>query len=268
VSRTIGQTQPVPEFGDRPGEEITTGHPSAHLRAAPSPGDEPPPSLSAAFPAEADLPPDVVCYGPDIADESSLRLIGNVDAKRVLELGGGAGQNAVALARQGAHVIVVDPSHRRIERIRARCDDEHVRVELHQSDLAELAFVRAETIDVVVSVFSMGSVADLDRVFRQVHRVLRRDGTFVFSIPHPAFVLTQGGSYFDELPRAWEGDDASGEERPRTISDIFTGLMRANFRVDTLLEPEPVAAPRSRFWVDAMSRAPATLIVRGRKEGL
>jgi SAM-dependent methyltransferase len=258
----------VSDIGGRPGEEITAGHPSAHLRAAPSPGDEPPPSLSAAFPTEADLTPDVVSYGPDIVDESTLRLIGNVDAKRVLELGGGAGQNAVALAKQGAHVIVVDPSHRRLERIRARCDDEEVRVELHQSDLAELAFVRAETIDVVVSVFSMGSVADLDRVFRQVHRVLRRDGTFVFSIPHPAFILTQAGSYFDDLPRAWQTDDASGQETPRTISDVFTGLVRANFRVDTLLEPEPRAAPRSRFWVDAMSRAPATLIMRGRKEGL
>jgi SAM-dependent methyltransferase len=254
--------------GGRPGDEITSGHPSAHLRAAPAPGDEGAPSLSAAFPTEADLPPDVVSYGPDIVDESSLRLIGHVDGKRVLELGGGSGRNAVALAKQGAHVIVVEPSHRRLERIRGLFEDEEVRVELHQSDLAELAFVRAETIDVVVSVFSLGSVADLDRVFRQAHRVLRRDGTFVFSIPHPAFNLTRGGSYFDDLPRSWQTDDASGEETPRTISDVFTGLVRANFRVDTLLEPEPRAAPRSRFWVDAMSRAPATLIVRGRKEGL
>ncbi len=161
-----------------------------------------------------------------------MRLIGNVDGKRVLELGGGSGHNAVALARQGAHVIVVDPSHRRLERIRGRCEDDEVRVELHQSDLAELAFVRAETIDLVVSVLALGSVADLDRVNRQVHRVLRRESPFVFSLPHPAFALTQGGSYFDHLPRSWQTEDASGEEVPRTISEIFGGLMRANFRVD------------------------------------
>jgi SAM-dependent methyltransferase len=258
----------MPDRGDGPDHDVTATHPSAHLRAAPPPRDDAPPVLSGVFPSEADVPPGIVTFGPDLADEPSLRLIGNVEGKRVLELGGGSGQHAVTLAQQGAHVIVVDPSHRRLERIRARGDDEGVRVELHQSDLAELAFVRAETIDVVVSVFALGSVADLDRVHRQVHRVLRRESAFVFSLPHPAFVLTQGGSYFDRLPRAWATDDAAGEEIPRTVGDVVTGLIRANFSIDALLEPQPPAAPRSPFWVDAMSRAPATLVVRARKVGL
>ena len=252
----------------RPGEEITAGHPSARLRAAPDPSDEPAPLLAAEYPSGAEVPEGVVSYGPDIEDETSLRLLGNVERKRVLELGGGAGHNAAALAGQGAHVIVVDPSHRRLERVRARCDRTEVRAELHQSDLAELAFLRADTIDVALSVFALASVADLDRVFRQVHRVLRADAPLVFSLPHPAFALTLGGTYFDDLPTAWQTDDARGQAMPRTISGIFSGLARANFRVDALLEPEPPAAPRSRFWVDAMSRAPATLIVRARKEGL
>ena len=191
------------DHGDRPGDDITTSHPSARLRAAPA-ADDAPAVLSGVFPAEADVPEGVVAFGPDIVDESALRLIGNVDGKRVLELGGGSGHNGVTLAKQGAHVIVVDPSHRRLERIRGLCDEEEVRIELHQSDLAELAFVRAETIDLVVSVFALGSVADLDRVYRQVHRVLRRESPFVFSLPHPAFALTQGGTYFDHMPRSWQ----------------------------------------------------------------
>jgi SAM-dependent methyltransferase len=257
----------MPDQSGRPGDEITSGHPSAHLRAAPPLGEDPP-SLVGSFPAEADVTADSVQYGPDIADESSLRLVGHVEAKRVLVLGAGNGNDAVVLAQQGAHVIVVDPSHRRLERVRNLCDVESVRAELHQSDLAELAFVRADTIDAVVSVFALASVVDLDRVFRQVHRVLRTAAPLVFSLPHPAFTLTQGGSYFERLPEPWRTDEASGEATPRTIGDIFAGLTRANFRVDALLEPEPPAAPRSPFWVDAMSRAPATLVVRARKEGI
>jgi SAM-dependent methyltransferase len=258
----------MPDEDGRPGGEITSGHPSTHLRAAPSPDEVARRPLAGAFPAEADLPAGTVGYGPDIADDSTLRLIGNVAAKRVLELGGGHGHNAAVLAAQGAHVIVVDPSHRRLEHVRSRCEADDVRAELHQSDLAELAFVRAETIDVVLSVYALASATDLDRVFRQVHRVLRTEAPFVFSLPHPAFALTQAASYFDHLPEPWRTDDASGDAVPRTIGDIFAGLARANFRVDALLEPEPPAAPRSPFWVDAMSRAPATLIVRARKEGL
>ena len=96
----------MPDQPGRPGEEINRGHPSAQLRAAPNPGDEPPAAGPLAFPAEHDPPRDVVSYGPDIADETTLRLLPGVEGKRVLELGAGGGHNAVALARQGAHVIV------------------------------------------------------------------------------------------------------------------------------------------------------------------
>jgi SAM-dependent methyltransferase len=256
--------------GDASGraDDITSTHPSAHLRPAGSPEQDAPPALSGVFPAEADPVPGSLSFGPDIDDDTSLRLIGHVEAKRVLVLGAGAGHEAVLLAQQGAHVIVVDPSHRRLDHVRGACDDAEVRVELHQSDLAELAFVRAETIDLVVSVFALGSVNDLDRVYRQVHRVLRRESAFVFSFPHPAFVLTRGGSYFERRPEPWQTDDASGAEVSRTMGEIVTGLVRANFRVEALLEPQPRAAPRSRFWVDAMARAPATLILRARKLGV
>lgn len=249
------------------GPDITAGHPSARVRALPDPDPATPPRLAAEFPAEASPPPGVVVHGPDIPDERTLHLLGHVQGKRVLELGGGAGHNAVALAQQGAHVIVVEPSPRRLERVRHHCDEHGVRAELHQSDLADLAFVRADTVDLALSVFALASVPDLDRVFRQVHRVLRAEAPFVFSLPHPAFGLAQGGTYFDDLARPWETDDARGNEVPRTIGEIVSGLARANFRLDALLEPEPVAAPRSPFWTDAMARAPATLVVRARKEG-
>jgi hypothetical protein len=53
-----------------------------------------------------------------------------------------------------------------------------------------------------------------------------------------------------------------------SISAIFGGLVRANFRVDAMLEPEPLpAGSRSPFWHDAAKVAPRTLVVRARKEG-
>ena len=56
---------------------------------------------------------------------------------------------------------------------------------------------------------------------------------------------------------------------PRTISQLFTSLGRANFRVDTLLEPEPAATGRrSATWHDHMRYVPATLVLRARKQGI
>ena len=44
-------------------------------------------------------------YGPNGPTERELRLLGDVKGKRVLELGCGTGETAVALAQQGAVVI-------------------------------------------------------------------------------------------------------------------------------------------------------------------
>jgi SAM-dependent methyltransferase len=268
-------------MSDQPPADMTASHPTArHLRAADAPGTEGPDPrpVSATFPAEATLPHDVVSYGPDIADERSLKLLGNVDGKRVLDLGCGGGQNAVALAKQGARVITVDPSPERLDRVRMVCDREEVKVELHEGDLADLAFVRAETIDLVLSVYSLATVDELDRVFRQVHRVLRAESPMIFTVPHPAFCMLDPAApdplkltrtYWDPAPRPWETTQTSGYDHPRTVGDLFTSLARASFRIDVLLEPEPEAdATHSPYWSTTMAWVPATLLVRARKEGL
>jgi SAM-dependent methyltransferase len=240
------------------------------------PGPDP-----ATFPAEAMLPPDVLCYGPDIPDERTFRLLGTpggLEGRRVLELGCGSGHNAVTLARLGAKVITIDPSWGRLERVRDAAERAEVRVELHQGDPAAVAFVRAETIDAAISVYTLATVTDLDRVFRQVHRVLRREAPLIFSLPHPAFAMVDptgadpmalSGSYFDHEPRPWATDDASGNEYRRNVGELLTSLLRANFRIETVLEPRPVAdAVRSKYWTPAMDVMPSTLIIRARKEGL
>lgn len=228
-----------------------------------------------AWPAWADLPLDVVAYGPDIPTESELRLLGRLEGKRVLELGCGGGPVSVAMAKQGAKVIAVESSAEQVGHARRLCEREEVSVELHQGDLAELAFVRADTVDAVVSVYSLGTVADLDRVFRQVHRVLRPDAPFVLSLPHPMWRVVDRDDppslrrpYWDHQPQRWTDGGESGADHPVTTSELFTSLTRAGFRVDTVLEPEPPrTGARSRWWQPAMSWLPSTLIVRGRKIG-
>jgi SAM-dependent methyltransferase len=153
-----------------------------------------------------------------------------------------------------------------------------VKVELHHGDLAELAFVGADSIDVAVSIYAFGAVDDLNRVFRQVHRVLRPEGPLVFSLPHPTYLAVRPDAqppafrrpYFDRSPVTWESGSHSGTDIPHTIGDLFTSLGRANFRVDTLLEPEPPpdAPARSRHWTEPMRWVPSTLIVRARKQGI
>jgi SAM-dependent methyltransferase len=229
-------------------------------------------------PVGARLTPDAVRFGPGIPHEDALKLLGYVDGRRILELGSGAGSAAVALARAGAKVIAVDESAEALVDTRDSASRHGVRVEAHQGSLAELAFVRADTVDAALSIYGLAAVADIDRVFRQVHRVLRPERPFVFSLPHPAFNLVHPEDaglklrrrWWDPRPVAWSTARPDAEpDVPRTLSGLFTSLGRANFRVDTVLEPAPDQATcPPELWSEIMSWVPPTLIIRARKEGL
>ncbi|MGV3759754.1 MAG: class I SAM-dependent methyltransferase [Actinomycetota bacterium] len=228
-----------------------------------------------AGPAGAELATDVVTYGFDIPREDQLKLLGHVEGKRVLDLGCGAGSNAIALAKAGAKVIAVDPSAEQIAEARAAAERAEVKLELHHAPLAELAFVRADTIDAVVSAYGLTTVADVDRVFRQVDRVLKPESHFVLSLPHPAWLVVDPEdperrvrrSYWDAAPIAPAGGEGQPEV-PRTIGALVQSLTRANFRIDNVIEPEPANGPHSPGWTDAMRYLPATLVIRARKQGL
>ncbi|MGD9797281.1 MAG: class I SAM-dependent methyltransferase [Acidimicrobiia bacterium] len=159
--------------------------------------------------------------------EDHLHLLGEVTGRRVLELGFTQSCHAVELAARGAVVTAVDPSGSRVAAVRQVAADEAVRLELHHGELADLAFLRADTIDAVVLDGSLDEVADADRLLRQANRVLRGDGLLLLAVLHPA---STGGSYF----------------AGRTFGALFGALQRTNFRIDTIVEPEPVLVVRAR----------------------
>ena len=220
------------------------------------------------------LPTDVISYGPGVGTEADFRLLGPLNGKRFLDLGCGGGQASIAAAKQGGIAIGIDISVQQLAFARRLVEQEEVKVELKHGDLAELAFQRADTIDVVFSAMSFQYMPDLNRVFRQVHRVLKLQGALVFSIPHPVATMTDRSAtasqpnqlsldpeiinikrgYFDHSPiEELHGDDVFTEYR-HTTSEIFTGLVRCGYKVEVMIEPENA------------SMIPQSLIVRARKE--
>jgi SAM-dependent methyltransferase len=220
---------------------------------------------------------DSVQFGADLPTEADLRLCGELKGKRVLDIGCGAGENAVAMAGQGAHVIAIDASTAQLALGRKLADAAEVRVEWHPGDAADLAFLRADSIDLALASSFVHEVEDLDRLFRQVHRVLRAGCAFVFSHEHPMRLAVgrddnePGGlplgslevrrSYFDPAPIVTIRDGEEIQMWPRTIADVFSALHRAGYRVDVLLEPEVLRS------ADPGPTVPTSVLWRARKEG-
>jgi SAM-dependent methyltransferase len=206
-------------------------------------------------------------YGPDGPSEPELRILGEVAGKRVLQLGCGDPTSAVALAQQGAVVIAVDASGARLTRARNRAEAAEVRVEFREGDLADLAFLRADSVDAVVSVLAIDTIDDSARAFRQVQRVLKPNAPFVFSQAHPFALSVEDGrltrSYLDPGPVPVTRADEELVAHPRMVSTTFTDLFRSGFRVDTLIEPRPARAGAG----GAAPPLPSIIVWRARKEG-
>lgn len=221
-------------------------------------------SSSSSFPGRAELPLDTITWGPDLPGDDALRLVSSPKGKKILQLGVGLGHNAVSLALAGAHVIAIDNDISRIDAARQLAEVNEVKVELHHGDLADLAFVRADQIDIALSVYALARVEDFDRVLRQVNRVLRTGGSLSVSLPHPAWLMLDhdpstgprvARRYGENAPQDIDGV----EVHARSIAELFSSFARANFRVDALLEPEPRSG---------RSVVPSTVIMRGKKDGV
>ena len=226
------------------------------------------------------VPPDSPTYGPHQRSEAELRLCGDVAGVRVLDLGCGGGHNAVAFARRGARVVGVDRSAVMLTHARALAEAAGQKVELRQSDLAELAFVATASVDLVFCSWTLQYVDDLQRVFRQVHRVLRPDGTIVVSVPHPAGHLLRdepggriavGRPYDDPEPQPRDLGGEVVEEHQHTVSALVQALRRSNLQVDVLAEPDPAALPdpaAAPRWEARWALAPSMPALRARKQGV
>jgi SAM-dependent methyltransferase len=200
-------------------------------------------------------------WGPEGLDEAEAGLLGPADSLKgrdVLEIGAGAAQCSRWLAARGARPVALDLSHRQLQHAR-RLDDAAEAgdaaggargISLVQADAGALPFADG-SFDVVCSAYgALPFVADTARVHREVARVLRPGGRWVFSVTHPvrwAFPdepgpegLTAVSSYFDRTP--YVEQDESGRavyvEHHRTVGDRVRDVVAAGLRLVDLVEPE------------------------------
>ena len=192
---------------------------------------------------------------PEGLDEEEARLLAPAEAlpgADVLEIGAGAAQCSRWLAAQGARPVALDLSHRQLQHA-LRIGDGlggELGFPLVEADARALPFADG-SFDLACSAFgALPFVADPDAVMREVRRVLRPGGRWVFSVTHPLrwalpdepgpeglAVLT---SYFDRTPYVEE--DARGRtvyvEHHRTLGDRVRDVVGAGFRLVDLVEPE------------------------------
>jgi SAM-dependent methyltransferase len=189
-------------------------------------------------------------WGPEGLRERDARLLGDVAGRYVLEVGCGGAQCSRWLVGEGARPLATDLSGGQLAHARRLNAETGVVVPLVQADAQRLPFADA-SFDLACSAYgAVPFVADSAAVMREVARVLRPGGRWVFSTTHPmrwCFADDPGkaglvvhSSYFDR--RAYVEEDDRGEaryvEHHRTLGDRVREIVAAGLVLDDLVEPE------------------------------
>ncbi len=171
---------------------------------------------------------------------ATISLLGDVQGKRVLEVGCGTGPLTQWLVDHGAKVVACDVSAAMLEIARSRVGEN---AELHHHDLAEpLTFLEDASVDLVAASLVFHYLRDWAPPLRELHRVLRPTGSLVMSIHHPAWDwrnhCPEDYFAFLQVSEVWVEPHAVTFWR-RPLAAATDAVSEAGFLIERLVEARP-----------------------------
>jgi ubiquinone/menaquinone biosynthesis C-methylase UbiE len=185
-----------------------------------------------------------------------MKLLESMKGKKILDIGCGSGELDEEMARRGATVIGLDKSEKWI----SHCAKTHHLSGLSfiRADAAKKLPFRAAEFDAVVMNMVLLNVATLSEVraiIREVGRVAKKGGTFIFSDLHPICIMmpkvpprryqkySADFSYFKDGAKYIAGVALDGKEKIEfrnkhwTLETYSSILEKAGFSIYRLSEP-------------------------------
>ena len=197
-----------------------------------------------------------------------LSLLPPVAGLEVLDVGCGSGWYAEYLVEQGATVTAIDVSPKMVAFTQARLGG---RAGVLQADLGQpLDFAADAAFDLVLCPLVLHYVERWEPMCAEFHRVLKQNGTLLFSTHHPCmdFRLFETESYFPT--ELFEDEWSTGKVRffRRPLTAMIDALAQSGFVVERILEPQPTDAFRSvdPEGYERLSTHPWFLIIRARRD--
>jgi ubiquinone/menaquinone biosynthesis C-methylase UbiE len=202
-----------------------------------------------------------------------LQLCEPVLGARVLDLGCGEGYCSRQLHQRGASEIYgIDLSDAMIKAAQAKDAEDGFGIHYEAGCATDLQQFEDGKFDLIVAVFLFNylTISQTQQCIAEVFRLLRPQGRFVFSIPHPSFPYmreaaypfffnVEDAGYFSkrdhQFPgKIWKRDGSSLDVQlvHKTLEDYFDALRSAGFNTMPLLRelrvlPEHVALDEAFF---------------------
>lgn len=203
---------------------------------------------------------------------ATLSLLKNIKGKKVLDLGCGSGIYAKILKRRGAIVSGVDISPKMIEIAK-----QYVKgVEFKVGSVYKLPY-KPETFDVVLASLVVHYFPNLDKAFKEIKRVLKKNGIFIFSITNPFIEITHRakgkprnyrvfGDYFKEgkFYDNWPSLKVRIPNQHFTLQTWIRTILKNGFVIEDFIETKTVkkAEKLNRSMYNFTSKVPWFIVFK------
>ncbi len=172
---------------------------------------------------------------------------GDLRGKKVLGLASGGGQQMPIFAALGANCTVLDYSPRQIQSERLVAEREEYDIITVEADMTKKLPFEDESFDLIFHPVSNCYVKDVEHVFREAYRVLKRGGVLLSGLDNGVnFLVDEDEERIvwkmpfdptaDEAARKFLEDTDCGMQFSHTMEDQIGGQLRAGFTLLDLYE--------------------------------
>jgi len=182
-------------------------------------------------------------YGCRIPTENELNLFGDVNGKKVLDIGCGSGHSLLYQAKNGAAELWgLDLSENQIKTSEKLLSEYAPR--LFVSPMEQNPGIPEGYFDIVQAIYSVGWTVDIQTTFDLVSSYLKKGGIFVFSWDHPFMhcvdleneKLVFSGCYLNDELFTFEKRGETVSLYNRKLSAYINALAKAGLMAERLVE--------------------------------
>ena len=225
-------------------------------------------------------------YQEKVIAPNLIRLLDIKKGMKILDLACGQGFFSRKFVDKGASVTGADIGKELIAVAQKRSPQ----IPFHTTPAHKLGFAQGETYDAVVIVLAIQNIGNMDEVFKEAWRVLRKGGRLILVLNHPAFRIPKRSSwgfssadkkqyrridgYLSEtrvpiVMHPGQPESESTVSYHRSMQDYFKALARAGFAVSRLEEwishKKSQPGPRQIAEDTARKEIPLFLMLEARK---
>ena len=197
-------------------------------------------------------------YNEHLEMPTTLKMLGKLNKKKVLDLGCGPGLYVRELRKHGAIVKGIDNSKELIEIARKENPLNDFKIASIENRLP----YKDKEFDLVLCTLVLGHFFSWDKIFKEVSRILKKNGLFVFSIKNPIIESTEKikikgkefgvvKNYFKErwIIQYWDkkGKNVPIAHHHKTYSSIIKMIVNNGFEILDYEDTKPSLKSKKIF---------------------